>query len=254
MALFIPLPLPGATIDMKILKESRNVRGTTPSSVLAFHALDGFGAEFGGAAPYIPTVGSAQKRWSDTGVPGQYLTVDGLLDAWDSKTWSDFSMEVYGRTIAQFYQDYAAARDTTLRWIPRFVKFTLPEGSSPFDMNFSADIGRVPGPRMVNTVEVPYPLAKEAPGTVTGWSWPTNHAIRRNPQTGILEAFDYQAYIREFPIKTTVSTGDSAGLGKAQVKQGQSAAFLGAAAQALFTGQNAEIAAAKIIADFVEVK
>lgn len=252
MSIFVPLPLPGASIDMKILKELRNVRGAMPSDVLAFHAIDGFAAEFGGSLPYIPTAAPKPKRWSDTGKPTSYLTIDGVMDAWQTATWSSFSMRVYGRTIAQFYQDYAAAKDLTLRWIPRFVEIT--DVPAPRDMNMLADVGRIAGPRMVTLEETPYPLAKEAPGTVTGWTWPDNHAIRKNPETGAFEVFDYQAYIEKFPIKTTVSTGDSGALGRAQVKAGQAAAFLGAAAQALFAGQNPDAAAAKVIADYVEVK
>jgi hypothetical protein len=250
MSIFVPLPLPGASIDMKILKELRNVRGAMPSDVLAFHAIDGFAAESGGLL-YVPNSGSQPKRWSDTGKPGVYLTIDGVLDAWLTATWSDFSMQVYGRTISQFYQDYAHAKSEDLRWIPRFVETTA---ALPKEMNMWADLGRTAGPRVVTADEVPYPLGKQAPETVTGWTWPTEHAIRRNPQTGVFETFRYQDYLREFPIKTTVSVGGSTGSGKAQVKAGQAGAFLGAAAQALFTGQNPDAAAAKVIADFVEVK
>jgi hypothetical protein len=251
MNLLITLPLPGATITQAMLNEGRNVRGIFPSDVLAFHAIDGFAESFGGSLPYIPTAFPNPKRWSDTGTPGRYLTVSGFLDAWDKATWSSFSMEVYGRTIAQFYQDYAAAKDETLRWIPRFVEITLPPNASVRDMNFLPDVGRVAGPRTVEIGETPYPLAKAA-DTVTGWTWPTNHAMRKNPKTGLVEAFDYQAYIAAFPIKVTVSTGESAS-GKAQVKPGQASAFLGAAAQAFFAG-NHDAAAADVIAKYVEVK
>lgn len=252
MNLLITLPLPGATITQPMLNEMRNVRGIIPSDVLPFHAIDGFAEAFGGSLPYIPTAFPFSKRWSDTGTPGRYLTVNGFLDAWDKATWSSFSMEVYGRTIANFYQDYAAAKDETLRWIPRFLEIEIPANSSMRDMNFLADVSRVSGPRTVGASEFPYPLAKNAPGTVTGWSWPTNHAMRKNPQTGLVEAFDYQEYIKAFPIKITVSTGDGAA-GKAQVKPGQASAFLSAAAQAFFAG-NHEVTAAELISKYVEVK
>ncbi len=248
MSLLVPLPLPGATVTMDTLRELRK-RGVLPSDITAFHALDGFAEAFGGSLSYIPVAASIPKRWSDTGTPTEYLTISGNLDAWDAATWSDFSMQVYGRTIAQFYQDYAKAKDATLRWIPRFVKFT---NAQPREMNFTRDAGRVPGPRVVEHAEAAYPLAKAAPETVTGWTWPTNHGLRLNPQTGLVETFDYQEYIRAYPIKVTVSTGDSAG-GKAQVKPGQASAFLGAAAQAFFAG-NHDAAAADVLAKYVEVK
>lgn len=250
MSIFVPLPLPGTSIDDTILKELRK-RGVLNADITAFHALDGFAAAFSGGLPYIPNHASRPKRWSDTGHPTAYLTISGMLDATLPSTWSDFSMTVYGPTMARFYQDYAKANDTVLRWIPRFVTFLEAE---PAQMNFVSDTGRVPGPRVVDSasVESPYPLGKVAPGTSSGWSWPLTHGIRVNPQTGLFEVFNYQDYIREFPIKTTVSTGNSAA-GAARVKAGQSQAFLAAAAQGYFSG-NYESAAADVISKFVEVK
>lgn len=246
--IFVPLPVPGATIDDAILKEHRK-RGILNADITAFHALDGFAAAFGGSLPYLPIGADQPKRWSDTGNPTEYLTMQGMLDAWDMATWSDFSMVVYGRTVAQFYQDYAKAKDTTLRWIPRFIKYTV---AKPALMNFVPDYKRVPGPRVVDANESPYPLAKVVPDYPTGWSWPTNHAIRMNPQTQLFEAFHIEDYMRQFPIKTTVSTDNSAA-GAARVKSGQSQAFLAAAAQGYFSG-NYEAAAADVISKYVEVK
>lgn len=249
MSIFVPLPLPGASIDDGVLKELRK-RGILNADITAFHAIDGYAAAFGGSlqAGY-PTAASRPKRWSDTGRPTAYLTISGMLDATVSSTWSDFSMSVYGRTVAQFYQDYAKANDSVLRWIARFV--TVIEGE-PWQMNFQADVGRIPGPRAVTSMEAPYPLGKVVPNYVTGWSWPTNHAIRVNPQTGIMEAFHIEDYMRQFPIKTNVSTDNSAA-GSARVKAGQAQAFLAAAAQGYFNG-NYEAAAADVISKFVEVK
>lgn len=249
MSIFVPLPLPGASINDAILKELRK-RGVLNADITAFHAIDGYAAAFGGSlqAGY-PTAASRPKRWSDTGKPTAYLTINGVLDATLPSTWSDFSIQVYGPTVARFYQDYAKANDSVLRWIPRFVAF---QEAEPWQMNFQADVGREVGPRVVTAVESPYPLGKVVPEYPTHWSWPTNHAARVNPQTGAVEVFHIEDYMREFPIKTTVSTGNSAA-GAAKVKQGQAQAFLAAAAQGYFGG-NYEAAAADVISRFVEVK
>lgn len=248
MSIFVPLPVPGATITDAILKELRK-RGVIPADITAFHALDGYAAAFGGTLSNgFPATHPTQKRWSDTGTPMLYLTFAGMLDAQDTATWSDESMRIYGPTVVKLYQDYAKAGDL-LRWIPKFKVFVDARAA---EMNFLPDVGRQPGPRMVNGSEVPYPIGKEVNDSLTGWSWPTNHAARMNPETRVLEVFHIEDFMREYPIKTTVSTGGSA-KGTAAVKPGQASAMLSAAAQAFFGG-NHEAAAAKIISDFVEVK
>lgn len=249
MSIFVQLPVPGATITDDILKELRK-RGVIPPDITAFHAIDGYAKAFGGTLINgFPATHPKQKRWSDTGKPTAYLTFAGMIDAREISAWSEHSMQIYGPTVARFYQDYAKAGDL-LRWIPRFKVFTE---ERPAEMNFVPDVGREPGPRLVNASESPYPLGKPVEEYPTGWSWPTNHAARMNPETRALEVFHIEDFMREFPIKTTVSTGGGGAKGTATVKPGQASAMLSAAAQAFFGG-NHDAAVAKILSDYVEVK
>ncbi len=249
MNLTIPVPFPGATITADIIGELRK-RGVLPSDVTAFHAIEGFAAAFG-YLPYIPSDAHEEKRWADLGKPTEYLTIIGYLDTSNPATWSDFTMSVVGRTIAQFWQDRVAAKDPVFARIPRFAKFAVME---PSKMNMSVDIGRIAGPRQVSLTEVPYPLAKLQDDPVgeggKRWSWPTNQGLRFNPSTGLPEVFDYQEYSRAYPITTTVSVGG--GTGTIRVK-GTDEAFLAASAAALFGGGTPAERVAKILSN-LEVK
>lgn len=252
MNLTIPVPHPGAVITAEILSELRK-RGVIPSDVTAFHAIDGYAAAFGGSLPYVPQDASAEKRWADLGRPTEYLTIGGALDTSNPVTWSDFTMAVVGRTIANFWQDRAAAKDPVFARIPRLVKYSVGE---PSRMNMAADVGRTPGPRTVSLTEVPYPLAKLQDDPVGDggkrWSWPTNHALRFSPTTGLPEVFDYQAYSQAYPIVTTVSVGGG-GAGSIRVRGMSDGAFLAAAGAALFGGGSPAERVQKILSN-LEVK
>jgi len=251
MSLLVTLPLPGATITQETLAELRK-RGVLPSDITAFSAIDAFAAAFGGSLPFVPQDATGEKRWADTGRPTEYITVSGFLDTKNPATWSDFTMTVVGLTIARFWQERAAAQDHVFGRIPRLVKYSSSEG---LKMNMAADVGRTPGPRTVSLIEAPYPLAKlQDDSSGDGgkrWSWPTNHAMRFNPSSGLVEVFDYQEYSRAFPIVTTVSVG--AGTGAIRLRGMSDEAFLAAAGAALFGGGTPAERVAKIIAN-LEVK
>lgn len=249
MSLLRTVPLPGAQVTQQNIIDHQT-RGIIPRDITAFHAIESFAAGFGGSLPYVPSMGDVPKYWADLGQPAEYVTVSGTLDTQDAATWSDFSMHVYGKTIATFYQERAAANDPVFRYIPRFKKFEVAYRGS---LNLLADVGRKVGPRMVTPGEAPYPLAKSAPDTVTGWTWPTNHAMRLNPENKLLvEVFDYQEYTQAFPVKYTPSVGSGAS-GSIRVKGMTDEAFLSASAAAIFgTGTPAD-RVAKVISN-LEVK
>lgn len=250
MPLLVMLPLPGATITQDTIDELRK-RGVIPVDVIAFHAIESYAAALGGSLTTLPVAASKPKRWADrSSAPAEYITVEGSLDTSQSSTWSDFTMTVVGRTIANFWQERAFAKDQAFARIPRLVTYSV--GVDSFNMNLLADYGRKVGPRTVDTAEAPYPLAKSAPNTVNGWTWPTNHAMRFNPTTGLVEVFDYQEYGVTFPIVTTVSVGGG-GTGTIRVKGMSDESFLQASAGAIFGEGTPAARVAKIIGN-LEVK
>ena len=58
-------------------------------------------------------------------------------------------MTVVGRTIANFWQERAIAKDPAFARIPRLVVYSV--GVDSFNMNLLADYGRTVGPRTVDT-------------------------------------------------------------------------------------------------------
>lgn len=246
----VPVPTPGTSITQGTLDELRK-RGALAPGVSAFASLEAFAVAFGGSLPYIPQSASEPKFWADFTPGADYVTVDGSLDTSDTATWSDASMSIYGRTIAQFYQDRAKAKDPVFRRIPKFKRVTSPQ---PAEMNMLLGVGK-PGPRMVTVGEAPYPLARlmDDPVGENGkqWSWPRNHILRFHPESGQVEACDYQAYGQAFPIVTTVSVGG--GGGTIRVRGMTDEAFLAATGAALFGGGTPAERVAKIISN-LEVK
>lgn len=249
MQVTFAVPHPGAVITQELLNELRK-RGVLPSDITAFHAIESYAAAFGGLL-IVPQDSQAEKRWSDTGKPTEYITINGFLDTSDPATWSDFTMTVVGSTIARFWQERVAAKDPVFARIPRLVKFTV---ANPSGMNMWADYNRVVGPRTVNAVESPYPLAKlqDDPVGFNGksWSWPQNHGLRFNPQSGLPEVFDYQEYTRAYQITYSASVG---GGGAIRVKGMTDESFLSATAGAIFGGGTPAERVAKIIGN-LEVK
>ncbi len=230
----VPVPTPGTTITQSTLDELRK-RGALAPGLSAFASLEAFAMAFGGSLPYIPQAPGDAKFWADFTPGADYVTLDGSLDTSDKATWSDFSMTVYGRTVAGFYQDRAKAKDKVFAKIPRWKRFTV---AAPASMNMLLGVGR-PGPRTVTVGEAQYPLARYMDDPVGDngkqWSWPRNHIARFNPETGQVEACDYQEYGRAFPIVTTVSVG-TGGAGAIRVRGMSDEAFLAAVGAALFGG------------------
>lgn len=249
----VPVPTAGTSITQGTLDELKK-RGALAPGISAFASLEAFAMAFGGSLPYIPSNASENKFWADFTPGPDYVTVDGSLDTTDAATWSDYSMVVYGRTVAQFYQDRAKAKDPIFRRIPRFKRFSSGE---PGQMNMLLGVGK-PGPRTVTVGEAPYPLARlmdDPVGPVEGgkrWSWATNHLLRFHPDTGQVEACDYQAYSQAYPIVTTVSVGSPAG-GSIRVRGLSNEAFLQAVGAALFGGGDAA-ARVQAILNLLEVK
>lgn len=251
MSLLRTVPLPGAQVTQQNIIDHQ-IRSIIPRDITAFHAIESFAAGFGGSLPYVPAVGDLPKYWADLGAEAEYVTVSGSLDTSNPATWSDFSMEVYGPTVATFYQGRAAANDSVFRYIPRFVKLSKEQSANRGSLNLAVDYGRKVGPRVVTAKEAPYPLAKSAPETVTGWTWPTSQAMRINPETMQVEAFDYQEYTQAYPIKYTPSVGAGAS-GSIRVKGMTDEAFLSASASAIFGAGTPAERVAKIIGN-LEVK
>lgn len=207
---------------------------------------------FGGSLPYIPQAGADPKFWADFTPGTDYVTLDGSLDTSDAATWSEFSMTVYGRTVAAFFQDRVKAKDPVFRRIPRFKRYTV---AKPADMNMLLGVGK-PGPRTVTVGEAPYPLARYMDDPVGDggkqWSWARNHIARFNPDSGQVEVCDYQEYSRAYPIITTVSVG-TLGAGAIRVRGMTDEAFIQAVGAALFGGGSATERVAKILS-FLEVQ
>lgn len=241
----VPMPVAGTSITQNNLNELEK-RGVLAPGISAFASLEAFALAFGGSLPYVPQSASSQKFWADFTPNHGYVTVEGSLDTSDSATWSDWSMTVYGRTVAQFYQDRAKAKDPVFARIPRLKLFTSAQQA---DMNMTSGIGK-PGPRTVTASEVPYPIARyrDDPTGSNGksWSYAQNHILRFHPVTGQVEACDYQDYDRAYPLVYQVNPPGS-GSSVIQVKGMTNEAFLSAVGAALFgTGTPAERVAAII--------
>lgn len=247
----VPAPTPGTTITQSTLDELRK-RGAIAPGVSSFASLEAFAFAFGGSLPYIPQSAAENKFWADFTPGADYVTLDGSLDTSDTATWSEFSMTVYGHTVARFYQDRVKARDKVFGKIPRWKRYTVPK---PADMNMLLGVGK-PGPRVVTVGEAPYPLARYMDDPVGDqgkqWSWPRTHIARFNPDSGQVEVCDYQEYSRAYPVVTTVSVG-SPGAGAIRVRGMTDEAFIQAVGAALFGGGSATERVAKILG-FLEVQ
>lgn len=227
----VPVPTPGTTITQANLDELKK-RGVLAPGVSAFASLEAFAVAFGGFLPYIPQSASQQKFWADFTPGADYVTVDGALDTSDVATWSEWSMTVYGSTVARFYQERAKAKDPVFARIPRFKRFT---SAQPGDMNMTSGVGK-PGPRNVTASEVQYPLARYRDDPSGNWSYAQNHILRFHPVTGQVEACDYQEYDRAYPLVYRVDPPGGGTSGAIRVKGMSDEAFLAAVGAALFGG------------------
>lgn len=231
----VPVPTAGTTITQANLDELKK-RGVLAPGVSAFASLEAFAMAFGGSLPYIPQSASQAKFWADFTPGADYVSVEGSLDTRDVATWSEFSMNVYGLTVARFYQERAKAKDPVFERIPRFKRFTSAE---PRDMNMTSGVGK-PGPRTVTASEAQYPLARyrDDPSGDGGksWSYAQNHILRFHPVTGQVEACDYQDYTRAFPLVYKVDPPGGGASGSIRVRGMSDEAFLSAVGAALFGG------------------
>ena len=229
----VPVPVPGTSITQANLDEL-NKRGVLAPGVSAFASLEAFVFAFGGSLPYVPQSASNQKFWADFTPGADYVTVEGSretgLDTSDVATWSEWSMNVYGLTVARFYQDRAKAKDPVFARIPRFKRFS---SSGPGEMNMTSGVGK-PGPRTVTASEAQYPLARFRSDQT--WSYAQNHLLRFHPVSGQVEACDYQEYDRAYPLVYRVDPPGGGTSGAIRVKGMSDEAFLAAVGAALFGG------------------
>lgn len=249
-----PLPLAGVAVTQRMLDDLQTL-GVIPQSVHAFASLNDYALKLGGSLTSLPMLSATSKYWSDplNGGGRPYLVVGGLslqsyglaesLSTATPAYLSSPSMEAYGLTIANFYRERVTAKDPVFSRIPTLVKVFADD---PTGMNMLSGYGSDPNePRVVSANETPYPL---------NTAWPKNIGLRFNPETGAVEAFDYQAYNRAYPLKTTVSVAGStpATLGKPRIK-GTAAAFVQNAVGAIMGNPTDPDKAAAKILEMVEV-
>lgn len=251
-----PLPLAGVVVTQRMLDDLQTL-GVIPQSVHAFASLNDYALKLGGSLTGLPIFSETSKYWRDPGnwegrpylvVGGLSLQSYGLAESESLSTatpayLSSPSMESYGLTIANFYRERVAAKDPVFSRIPALVKVFADD---PGGMNMLSGYGSDPNePRVVSVYETPYPL---------NTAWPKNIGLRFNPETGAVEAFDYQAYNRAYPLKTTVSVAGStpATTGKPRIK-GTAAAFVQGAVGAIMSNPTDPDKAAAKILELVEV-
>lgn len=194
-----------------------------------------------------PSDGLGPKFWRDNatiyGVYREtydYLTIgrnqDGSITKLDLRTPNGFSDETwfhYSPSTARFYRQYLQH----FPLIPTLTRRTL----SRYDarrMNFTAKPGST-------TPAEDYPLGiflgdPSSDNRVP--SFPSNMALRFNPQTGITEAFYWEEYVREFPFDWTPTVPAMGGSGPKLSDQ-----ELVATVQFILTGQESIAAKASAI-------
>lgn len=240
-----PLPLAGVVVTQRVLDDLQTL-GVIPPSVHAYASLADYARKLGGSLTGLPTLSATSKYWSDPGnwEGRPYLFIsDGFFYTHTPAYLSSPSMEAYGTTIANFYRERVTAKDPVFARIPAFTKATA---GDPIGMNMLSGYGSDPSePRVVSANDTPYPL---------NLAWPKNIGLRFNPETGAVEAFDYQAYNRAYPLKITVSVAGSTpnAAGKPRIK-GTAAAFVQSAVGAIMSNPTDPDKAAAKILEMVEV-
>jgi len=186
---FIPIPDPrGGTVTKEALADLKAL-AVLPGTLGAFASVSHF-AEAGGIG--LPSEGMTAKYWRDNATiwnPAQQ-TFDYVMLERDASgnfvraalDFSDPMFEILSFSAANFYRQYAAHFPV----IPRLVRKSMTREEAG-RINFAA-----------KGVAADYPL-----GAGTGSSFPTNVALRFNPQSGAPEAFLYEEYLREFPFDWT---------------------------------------------------
>ncbi len=143
-----------------------------------------------------PLEGSGAKYWRDNSTiwnPAketfEYVVADRNPDGSYAKmplNFSDSTFEIYSQGTANFYRTYAQLFPV----IPRLVKKQM----SRFDagrLNFGAGVPE------------DYPLGVPTGDPYVKTSFPSNMALRFHPQTGQVEAFYWEEFVKETPIDWT---------------------------------------------------
>lgn len=263
MQVTVPVPHPGAIINQPLMSEL--VKRGLFAGIKPFASLVAFSDEGGTGIPGRHDAARAAK------IPKYYISlakhgifIDGSLslDSEYASAFSDESFSIYSTTLANFYRGRIIAKDPEFKTIPRLVIRDLPDYDKlNFDLDEGKDADVLRAGRTVTNVEQAWSFGfllldptgpYEKDGQKFRPTFPSNHGLKY--ENGRPVVFDYQKYGEAFPINTTVSVGGGTGAAvKALVRAGQATAFLQAAGMAAFGG-NHEVAAAKVIADFLEVK
>lgn len=190
---FIAIPDARSGAVTKEMLTASQQAGILPRSIGAFASEQHF-IQSVGVMP--PTEGAGAKFWRENAAiwnPAkesfEYVVLDRNADGSIVKmplNFSDPTFEIYSLGTANFYRTYAQL----FPYIPRLVIKSM----SRYDasrLNFSAGVPE------------DYPLGVPTGDPYTKTSFPSNMALRFNPQTGQVEAFYWEEFVRETPIDWT---------------------------------------------------
>ncbi|MCZ2149502.1 MAG: hypothetical protein LC126_17225 [Bryobacterales bacterium] len=195
---FFPIPDPRNGGVTKQMLADLQQAGVLPHNIGAFASEQNWIEATGVGAPKD---GEGAKYWRDNATiwqsttdAFQYLMIDRAADGGIARmplNFSDSTFRIYSLETAQFYQQYAKHFPV----IPRLVLKTM----NRYDagrLNFSSGAA------------VDYPLGillADPTGPMAGFraTFPSNMALRFNPQSGQPEAFYWADYVREYPFDWT---------------------------------------------------
>lgn len=190
---FVPLPDPRfpetmTAENIAILK----AWGVIPQEVAAFASRHHWGST-PGTHGLFPEEGETPKYWcippgSAEGaqwflfLPNTQRETKVFRSNTESAGFDHPVFNIYGQHTAQFYRDYAPLFDGR---VPVIVAGTITAEEAG---RFNVKAG----------IPLPYPFGAKRPETPTGWSFPTDCALRFRPGTQIVEAFRKEDFIRQF--------------------------------------------------------
>jgi hypothetical protein len=204
---FISIPDPRkAGMTKESLVELKHL-GVIPSNIGAFASVAHF-AEAGGMG--MPSEGTTAKYWRDNSTIWQpdrseflYVMLERNPDGSFVRmplNFSDPSFEIYSSGTANFYRQYA----THFPFIPRLVAKAMPR----------YEAGRFNLAATGVAEDYPVGIYLNDPTGSNGLrpTFPSNIALRFNPQTGTPEAFLWADYIREYPFDWTPAAPPAPGM------------------------------------------
>lgn len=197
---FVPLPDPRfpETLTPENIA-TLQAWGVIPREFAVYASREDWGTQAGPSRTF-PEEGMRPKYWwPREPVEGEqrYLFLDDEVSVYRSNTdpagFSHPVFEIYGAPTANFYRDYAPLFDGR---IPEIIALTVPA----YEANRK---------NVKQDTPVEYPIGAPRPGTSTGWSFPTDCALRFRPGTDIVEAFRKEDFIRHYgdPAKYDKPTG-----------------------------------------------